>query len=85
VTDREAIARGVTLVASLHAVDLALHWFPRIVGVKAGEIVFDLPPVRISDEMLRDLYASESAVVPTQANEPLAMPAPGIRRKPLCS
>lgn len=83
--NREAIARGVTLVASLHAVDLALHWFPRIVGVKAGEIVFDLPPVRISDEMLRDLYASESAVVPTQANEPLAMPAPGIRRKPLCS
>jgi len=82
---REAIARGVTLVASLHAVDLALHWFPRIVGVKAGEIVFDLPPVRITDEMLRELYASESAVVPTQANEPLSMPARGIRRKPLCS
>ncbi|MBI2226330.1 MAG: ATP-binding cassette domain-containing protein [Betaproteobacteria bacterium] len=82
---REAIARGVMLVASLHAVDLALHWFPRIVGVKAGEIVFDLPPVRVTDEMLRELYASESAVVPTQAGEPLAMPAPGIRRKPLCS
>jgi phosphonate transport system ATP-binding protein len=83
--NREAIARGVTLIASLHAVDLALHWFPRIVGVKAGEIVFDLPPVRITDDMLRDLYASELAVVPTQANEPLSMPAPGIRRKPLCS
>jgi phosphonate transport system ATP-binding protein len=83
--NREAAARGVTLIASLHAVDLALHWFPRIVGVKAGEIVFDLPPVRISDDMLRDLYASESVVVPTQANEPLSMPAPGIRRKPLCS
>ena len=82
--NREAMARGVTLIASLHAVDLALHWFPRIVGVKAGEIAFDLPPVRITDEMLRDLYASESAVVPTQANEPLSMPAPGIRRKPLC-
>lgn len=83
--NREAIARGVTLIASLHAVDLALHWFPRIVGVKAGDIVFDLPSVRISDDMLRDLYASELAVVPTQANEPLSMPAPGIRRKPLCS
>ncbi len=83
--NREAIARGVTLVASLHAVDLALHWFPRIVGIRAGEIVFDLPPVRITDDMLRELYASESAVVPTQANQPLSMPAPGIRRKPLCS
>jgi len=65
----------VTVVASLHAVDLALHWFPRIVGIKAGEIAFDLPPVRINDDMLRDLYASESAVVPTQAGEPLLMPA----------
>jgi len=35
--------------------------------------------------MLRDLYAAESAVLPTQANGPLAMPAPGIGRKPLCS
>ena len=83
--NREANARGVTLVASLHAVDLAMHWFPRIVGVKAGEIAFDLPPARISDDMLRELYASESAVVPIQANEPIFMPAPGIRRKPLCS
>ena len=83
--NREASARGVTLIASLHAVDLALHWFPRIVGIKAGEIVFDLPPVRITDDMLRELYASESMAVPTQADEPLSLPAPGIRRKPLCS
>ncbi len=83
--NRDAQARGVTLIASLHAVDLALHWFPRIVGIRGGEIMFDLPPVRISDDMLRDLYASESAVVPTQTNLPLNVPASGIRRKPLCS
>lgn len=81
---REAQARGVTLIASLHAVDLALHWFPRIIGIRGGEIAFDLPPVRVSDEMLRELYASESAVVPTQTNRPLNAPVPGIRRKPLC-
>lgn len=82
---REALARGVTLIASLHAVDLALHWFPRVIGIRGGEIAFDLPPVRVSDDMLRELYASESAVVPTQTNQPLYVPAPGIRRKPLCS
>lgn len=81
---REAQSRGVTLVASLHAVDLALHWFPRIVGIRGGEIAFDLPPVRVTDEMLRELYASELAV-PTQGYQPVAVPAPGIRRKPLCS
>jgi phosphonate transport system ATP-binding protein len=82
---REAAARAVTLVASLHAVDLALHWFPRVIGIRGGEIAFDLPPVRISDAMLRDLYAAESPVVPTQDNQPVAVPAAGIRRKPLCS
>ena len=80
---REAQARGVTLIASLHAVDLALHWFPRIVGVRAGEIAFDLPPDQVSDDMLRELYASESAVVPTQTGEKNS--ALALRRKPLCS
>lgn len=81
--NREAMARSVTLVASLHAVDLALHWFPRIVGVKAGEIMFDLPPVRVSDTMLKELYASESAQVPAQDNQPLEGLPSGVRRKPV--
>ena len=57
--NREALARGVTLIASLHAVDLALHWFPRIVGIRSGETMFDLPPLRVTDDMLKELYASE--------------------------
>ena len=83
--NREAQERNVTLVASLHAVDLALHWFPRIVGIKNGEIAFDLPPVRVTDEMLKDLYAAESPTIPTQSNLPLDRPTPGIRRRPMCS
>jgi phosphonate transport system ATP-binding protein len=74
----EASSRGITLVASLHAVDLALRWFPRVIGLKAGSIVFDLPPVRISDGMLRELYVSESGYLPTQDNRPLDLePRPG--------
>lgn len=81
--NRESIMRGVTLVASLHAVDLALHRFPRVVGIRSGEVMFDLPPVRVGDAMLRELYASESAQIPTQDNRPLeAIPA-GLRRKPM--
>jgi len=82
--NREALARGVTLIASLHAVDLALHWFPRVIGLKGGEIAFDLPPVRVSDVMLADLYASETMQVPTQHNQPLELAPRGIRRRPLC-
>jgi phosphonate transport system ATP-binding protein len=67
---REAEHRGVTLVASLHAVDVALRWFPRVIGLKAGEIVFDLPPAQVSESVLRDLYASETGVLPSQDNQP---------------
>lgn len=66
---QDAAARGATLVASLHAVDLALAEFPRIVGVREGRIVFDLPSAAISDTQLRELYASEGAELPTLANE----------------
>jgi len=83
--NREAATRGITLVASLHAVDLALHWFPRVIGIRAGEVMFDLPPVRVSDAMLQDLYASESGQVPTQDNRPIEVAAAGARRKPMCS
>jgi phosphonate transport system ATP-binding protein len=88
----DAQARGATLIASLHAVDLALHWFPRIVGLRAGEVAFDLPPVRVTDAMLRDLYGGESSEPPTQDNRPVDLAEPGVRRasraltgrQPLC-
>jgi len=87
--NRESRARDVTLVASLHAVDLALKSFPRVVGLREGAVVFDAPPVRVSDAMLRDLYATETQVVPTQDNRPLELPEPGPRAakrgaQPLC-
>lgn len=61
---------GAALVASLHAVDLALKWFPRIVGMRAGEVRFDLPADDVTREMLAELYATEGKVLPTQANDP---------------
>lgn len=67
----DAEARGATLVASLHAVDLALSEFPRIVGVKEGRIAFDLPAAKVSDALLRELYASEGSELPMLAGETL--------------
>ena len=59
-------ATGATLVASLHAVDLALHWFARIVGMRDGAVVFDRPAAEVTAAMLQALYAAESSVVPMQ-------------------
>lgn len=78
--NRDAQARGATLIASLHAVDLALAGFPRVIGIRAGAVAFDLPPARVTDALLTELYASESAQPPTQDNAPLALPEQGPRR-----
>jgi phosphonate transport system ATP-binding protein len=59
VLTREAQNRGVTLLASLHAVELALEHFPRIVGVRDGRIAFDKAAASVTPEDLRTLYANE--------------------------
>jgi phosphonate transport system ATP-binding protein len=70
---KQADADGAALVASLHAVDLALRWFPRIVGLRSGEIAFDLPVARVGDALLRELYASEGDVPPVQGNDAVSI------------
>jgi phosphonate transport system ATP-binding protein len=53
----EARARGVTLVATLHQVDMALAHFPRILALHEGTVAFDLPAAAVSRERLQQLYA----------------------------
>ncbi len=49
--------RGATLVATLHHVEMALKAFPRIVGMRDGQVVFDLPSGQVTPQHLQDLYA----------------------------
>lgn len=46
-----------TLLMNLHSVDLALAYFPRVIGLKEGTISFDLPASAVTDEHLTTLYA----------------------------
>lgn len=48
--------RSATLVATLHQVDVALAHFPRIVGLRDGRLVFDLPASEVTRERLVRLY-----------------------------
>ena len=57
---REATARNATLVCSLHQVDIARANFARIVGLRDGRIVFDLPRERVTDAMIDALYQNET-------------------------
>jgi len=51
---------GETLVMNLHSVELALAYFPRVIGFRGGKIEFDRPPVEVTEEMLGRLYAGIS-------------------------
>ena len=71
----EAAARGVTLVATLHQVDVALERFPRIVGLKAGRVAFDLPAHEVGRELLANLYGDEFEQLDALAVAPIDEPA----------
>ena len=49
--------RDATLVATLHHVEMALAHFPRIVGLRGGAVVFDLPATQVTPAHLQALYA----------------------------
>ena len=76
--NREAAARGSTLLASLHAVDLALQHFPRVIGLRAGRIAFDLPAGEVDRAALDALYANEQlqAERASPAGEPAVVHIP---------
>lgn len=48
-----------TLITVLHSTHYAQNYFERIIGIKNGEIEFDLPSAELTKEMLKSLYAIE--------------------------
>jgi phosphonate transport system ATP-binding protein len=67
--------RGVTLVATLHHVEMALSHFTRIVGLRDGAMAFDLPREEVTPARLAELYA--------QHEHELTGPAPAVDTSPL--
>lgn len=53
----EAKRRGVTLIVTLHQVDVARQNFPRIIGLRDGALAFDSPSAEVTQEKLSVLYA----------------------------
>ncbi len=66
----KARERGVTLVTTLHQVDVALTRYERIIGLANSKLMFDLPAKAVTQDMLQQLYADHP--------EELGGPAPGL-------
>ena len=52
--------RGATLVTTLHQVDAALAFFPRVIGLRKGKLAFDLPSAAVTPQALNVLYETSS-------------------------
>ncbi len=52
-------SEGKTIVVNLHDVPIALRHFPRILGLHAGRVFFDLPPGEIKADLLMRLYEGD--------------------------
>jgi phosphonate transport system ATP-binding protein len=51
---------GITVIVSLHQVDIARRYCPRAVALKDGVVAFDGPATALTDERLRQIYGSEA-------------------------
>lgn len=70
-------SRRVAVVVSLHQVDVALRYCPRVVALRHGTVVYDGPSADLTPAMLRDLYGSElSELLPEYT--PQAQLLPGL-------
>lgn len=86
----QAKERNVTLVATLHQVDMALAHFPRIVGLRDGQLQFDLPTGEVTPERLERLYAQHENELrgnadTTQSGGPTTAPAASASAIPLAA
>jgi len=54
---------GITIVCNLHSLDLARSYCDRLVGMSAGQVVFDAAPAALTDDVARNLYGLEAGEV----------------------
>ena len=67
-------SRGLTLVVSLHNVELARRYCTRVIALRQGELVYDGPSSALNPDLLRRLYgpAADELITPsTPEGQPL--------------
>ena len=52
---------NISVLINIHHVDLALKYCDRVIGIKAGEIVYDGPASEVDSEVLKEIYGRELA------------------------
>ena len=62
---------GITVLCNLHSLDIARQYCDRLVGLTAGEVVFDGKPAQLTDSFVSKLYGVEASMVSEVADSVL--------------
>ena len=68
----------LTAVVSLHQVELARRFADRIVGLRAGRVVFDGPPSALDAAAATALYAPAAGLAGAPSQPPMTAPTPEL-------
>jgi len=49
----------ITIIANMHHVDVALKFVNRVIGIRAGEVVYDGPSSEVTEDILKVIYNRE--------------------------
>jgi len=52
---------NITVIVNLHSVPLARQYADRIIGLRAGELVYDRPIAEVTEADLNEIYVAEAA------------------------
>jgi phosphonate transport system ATP-binding protein len=74
---RIASGAGLTVISTLHHVDYARRYADRVLGLRAGRLVFDGPARDLTDEAITEIFGTlpEDGRVEVDAMPPLPEPA----------
>jgi len=63
-----------TVIVSLHQVDIAIKYCPRVIALHQGKVVFDGPSSTLTPALLRDLYGVQADEILAPAMAPVVAP-----------
>ena len=55
---------GITILLNIHHVELALEYADRIIGIRAGKIVYDGPSANVDKDVLAAIYGEDETEEP---------------------
>ncbi len=61
---------NITILLNIHHVDLALKYATRVIGIRAGQIVYDGPTANVTQEILDEVYQGKKIPKSTDKEEP---------------